>query len=127
MSHLTNYLQARARSFKYALAGIYYALRTQPNTLIHLTVTFLCIIIGLWLELPWRDWAVLVLAIVIVWGGELMNTAVEAIVDMTMPDPHPLAKAAKDVAAGAVLFLAVGAAVVGLLILGPPLWARLAF
>ena len=127
MSHLTNYLQYRARSFKYAFAGIYYALRTQPNTWIHLTITILCIMMAAWLKLPWRDWAVLVLAIVIVWGGELMNTAVEAIVDMTMPDPHPLAKAAKDVAAGAVLFLALGAAVVGLLILGPPLWARLPF
>ena len=55
--------------------------------------------------------------------GEAVNTAVEAIVDMVMPEFHPLAKIAKDVAAGGVLLSAVAAAIVGLLILGPPLWS----
>jgi diacylglycerol kinase len=54
-----------------------------------------------------------------------MNTAIEAVVDMTMPEIHPLAKVAKDVAAAAVLVGAVGAVIIGLLILGPPLWERL--
>jgi diacylglycerol kinase len=57
--------------------------------------------------------------------AEFMNTAVEAVVDMVTPDHHPLAKVAKDVSAAAVLVGACGAVVVGLLILGPPLWAKL--
>jgi diacylglycerol kinase len=57
----------------------------------------------------------------VVWIGEFVNTAIEAVVDMTMPDPHPLAKVAKDVSAAAVLIAAAGAVLVGLLILGPPL------
>jgi diacylglycerol kinase len=68
---------------------------------------------------------VLILTIMAVWMAEFMNTALEAVVDMTMPDPHPLAKVAKDVAAAGVLVGACGAVLVGLLILGPPLWARL--
>jgi diacylglycerol kinase len=60
-----------------------------------------------------------------VWIAEFFNTAIEAVVDMTMPTPHPLAKAAKDVAAAAVLVAAVGSILIGLLILAPPLWQRL--
>jgi diacylglycerol kinase len=59
-----------------------------------------------------------------VWMAEFMNTALEAVVDMVMPDLHPLAKVAKDIAAAAVLVGAIGAVLIGLLILGPPLWAR---
>jgi diacylglycerol kinase len=81
--------------------------------------------LGLWLRLPPRDWAVLLLTIMAVWMGEFINTAIEAVVDMTMPDHHPLAKVAKDVAAAAVLVGACGAIVIGLLILGPPLVAKL--
>jgi diacylglycerol kinase len=57
--------------------------------------------------------------------AEFMNTALEAIVDMTMPEIHPLAKVAKDVGAAAVLVGACAAVLVGILILGPPLWQRL--
>jgi diacylglycerol kinase len=59
-----------------------------------------------------------------VWMAEFMNTALEAVVDMAMPGLHPLAKVAKDIAAAAVLVGAIGAVLIGLLILGPPLWAR---
>jgi diacylglycerol kinase len=89
-------------------------------------VVTLCVVaVGLWLQLSWHDWAVLILAIMAVWMAEFMNTAIEAVVDMTMPDIHPLAKIAKDVAAAAVLVGAIGAALIGLLLLGPPLWHRL--
>jgi len=60
-----------------------------------------------------------------VWMAELFNTALEIVVDMAMPEIHPLARAAKDVAAAAVLGGAVGAVIIGLLIMGPPLWLRL--
>jgi diacylglycerol kinase len=75
----------------------------------------------MWLRIPARDWAILLLTFMVVWIGEFVNTAIEAVVDMTMPDPHPLAKVAKDVSAAAVLIAAAGAVLVGLLILGPPL------
>lgn len=115
----------RLRSFRYAFAGWWFVLRTQRNAWIHAVVSVAVVIVGLWLGLPRRDWALIVLAMMAVWIAEFMNTALEAIVDMVMPQPHPLAKVAKDVAAAAVLVGACGAALIGLLILGPPLYAKL--
>lgn len=115
----------RAKSFGYAFEGWWYVLKTQHNAWIHAIASVLVFIIGFWVSLPPRDWAVIILAMMAVWMGEFMNTAVEAVVDMTMPDKHPLAKAAKDVAAAAVLVGALGAAIVGFLILGPPLWEKI--
>lgn len=118
-------LYSRIKSFQYAFEGWWYVLRTQHNAWIHAVVTILVFLLGIWLQLPRRDWAVLVLAIMVVWMAEFMNTAIEAVVDMSMPEPHPLAKVAKDVAAAAVLVGACGAALIGLLLLGPPLWERI--
>jgi len=118
-------LYSRARSFRYAFEGWLYVLRTQHNAWIHALVTIAVVLLSLWLRLPARDWAVLFLAIMVVWTAEFMNTALEAVVDMATAEPHPLAKVAKDVAAAAVLLGAVGAVLIGLLLLGPPLWQRL--
>jgi len=115
----------RAKSFQYAFEAWWFVLRTQHNAWIHAVVTLAVVALGLWLGLPLRDWAVLILTFMAVWIAEFMNTAIEAVVDMTMPDIHPLAKVAKDVAAAAVLVGALGAVLVGLLLLGPPLWSRL--
>jgi diacylglycerol kinase len=82
------------------------------------------LLLGLWLHITRQEWAILILTIMAVWMAEFMNTALEAVVDMVMPDLHPLAKVAKDIAAAAVLVGAIGAVLIGLLILGPPLWAR---
>jgi diacylglycerol kinase len=76
--------------------------------------------------LPARDWAIVVLTIAMVFTAEFINTAIEAVVDLASPVNHPLAKVGKDVGAGAVLVAALAAALVGLLILGPPLWGRFA-
>jgi diacylglycerol kinase len=118
-------LGRRVQSFQYAFEGWWFVLRSQPNAWIHATISIAVVLLALWLSLPLRDWAILVLTIMAVWMAEFMNTALEAVVDMTMPTPHPLAKAAKDVAAAAVLVGALGSVVIGLLLLGPPLWARL--
>jgi diacylglycerol kinase len=118
-------IYSRVKSFHYAFDGWWFVLRTQHNAWIHALVSLAVFGVALWLRLALRDWAVLILAITVVWMAEFMNTALEAIVDMTMPELHPLAKVAKDVAAAAVLLAAVGAAVIGLLVLGPPLWQRL--
>lgn len=112
-------------SFRYAFAGLRYALRTQRNTRIHLIIAGLVILVGLWLGLPTEQWALLALTIGLVLVGEMLNTVAETLVDMVSPGYHPLAKVVKDVTAGAVLLTAIFAVIVGLLILGPPLWGRL--
>lgn len=111
-------------SFKYAGEGLWHAVRTQRNFRIHLVFTVAIVALGLWLNLSRESWAVLALTIGIVLVTEMMNTAAEALVDLASPDYHPLAKLVKDVAAGAVLLIAIVSIVVGLLVLGPPLWAR---
>ncbi len=112
-------------SFRYAFAGLRYALRTQRNTRIHLIIAGLVVLVGLWLGLSAVQWALLALTIGLVLVGEMLNTVAETLVDMISPGYHPLAKVVKDVTAGAVLLTAIFAVVIGLLILGPPLWERL--
>lgn len=118
-------VDGRLNSFRYAFAGWWYVLRTQPNTWIHAFFSVAVLAVAWWLALPRVEWAILILTITIVWMAEFANTSLEAVVDMSMPEPHPLAKVAKDVAAAAVLISAGGSILVGLLILGPPLYARL--
>jgi diacylglycerol kinase (ATP) len=121
---IKEFLISRITSFGHAFRGWGYVLKTQHNAWIHSVVATLVIIVGLWLGLPPRDWAVLVLAITMVFTAEFINTSIEAVVDLASPVHHPLAKVGKDVGAGAVLISALAAILIGLLILGPPLWAR---
>ncbi len=99
-------------------------LRTQRNAWIHAAFSTAVFILGLWLGLSRIEWAIILLTIAGVWMAEFINTALEAVVDLASPDLHPLAKVGKDVAAAAVLVGAATAVLVGLLILGPPLWAK---
>ena len=117
--------RSRAASFGYAFSGIWRVLRTQPNVRIHTLATVCTIALGAWLGLSRVEWAILVLTIGCVWTAEFINTALEAVVDLVSPELHPLAKIGKDVSAAAVLVAAITSVVVGLLILGPPLWAKL--
>jgi diacylglycerol kinase (ATP) len=116
---------SRIRSFKHAFSGWLFVIRTQQNAWIHLLATLCVVLLAGWLKLPLRDWAVLILAIAIVWMAEFLNTALEAVVDLASPERHPLGKVGKDVGAAAVLVAAFSAAILGTLILGPPLWERL--
>ena len=100
-------------------------LRTQPNSWIHLLATALVLLLTIWLQLPLRDGAVLVLVIGLVWITECINTSIEAIVDHLSPERHAAAKIAKDVGAAAVLISALFAVIIGLMILGPPLLEQL--
>lgn len=120
-----NEFNRRVLSFRYAFEGWLYVLRTQRNAWIHAAATIAVVILAFWLDVSLIEWAILILAITIVWMAEFANTALEALVDLVSPEMHPLAKSAKDAAAGAVLVSACGAAAAGLLILGPPLWERL--
>jgi diacylglycerol kinase (ATP) len=116
---------SRLRAFGYAFHGWWHVLRTQRNAWIHALATLLVLLLTAWLRLPARDWAVLILTIALVWMAEFINTALEVVVDLASPQRHPLARLGKDVGAAAVLIAALTSVLVGLLILGPPLWARL--
>jgi len=112
-------------SFRYAFAGLWHTLRTQRNARIHLSVAIMVIVIGIALNLNESEWAIISLTIGFVFVAELLNTVIEAVIDLVTEEYHPLAKQAKDVAAAAVLAAAMTAVAVGLLILGPPLLTRL--
>lgn len=111
------------RSFGYAISGVWHVLRTQRNARRQVWVAVAVVVVGLILRIDRRDWALLALTIGAVLVAETINTMLEAVVDLLSPEYHDAAKIAKDVAAGAVLIISLAAAVVGLLILGPPLWA----
>ena len=121
---MKQFFSSRSRSFGYAFRGWGYVLRTQRNAWVHAVISTAVIIVSFWLRLPPRDLAVLLVTIAMVWAAEFFNTAIEAVVDLASPLQHPLAAVGKDVGAAAVLIAALAAIGVGLLILGPPLWAR---
>ncbi|MDQ0046585.1 undecaprenol kinase [Paenibacillus polymyxa] len=108
-------------TFRYAAEGVVYALRTQVNMRIHVVVALLVIVAGLTLHISRLDWLFVCVAIAIVIVAELFNTAVESAVDLISPDIHPLAKAAKDTAAGAVLLAAVFAVIIGIFVFYRPM------
>ncbi|MGZ3507347.1 MAG: diacylglycerol kinase [Vulcanimicrobiaceae bacterium] len=102
-------------SFHYAFQGILYAAKTQPNMRLHLVIAALVLLAMLVLRLERAYVVAVVIVIVLVLSLELVNTAVEAIVDLLTVVHHPLAKTAKDAAAGAVLVATIGAVVIGYL------------
>jgi diacylglycerol kinase len=112
-------------SIRHALEGIACVIREERNARIHLAATAAVIVLGLWLGLTPIEWALIVVAIALVFVGEMLNTVVEVVVDLVTPEEHPLAKCAKDIAAGAILVASLAAAIIGLLVLGPPLWRQL--
>ena len=125
MIKLKDFFISRYYAFGHAFRGLWYVLRTQKNAWVHAVVTTLIVIVSLWLHISTQSWAILVLTIALVWSAEFFNTAIEAVVDLASPVHHPLAKTGKDVGAAAVLIAALASVLIGLLILGPPLWARI--
>ncbi len=119
------FVRSRIRSFGHALRGGWYVVRTQRNAWIHVAVTAVVVAVSFWLQLDRQGWAIIVLTTTMVFAAEFLNTAIEVVVDLASPQQHPLAKVAKDVGAGTVLLTAIAAVLIGFLILGPPLWARL--
>lgn len=123
--NMKSFILSRIASFGHALRGWQYVLKTQRNAWIHALTATTVILLSFWLQIPPRDWAVLILTIAMVFTAEFINTSIEAVVDLASPQKHPLAKVGKDVGAGAVLIAALAGVLIGLLILGPPLWAKL--
>jgi diacylglycerol kinase (ATP) len=112
-------VRKRIASFGYAIEGLVVLLRTQPNAWIHALASAAALALGAWCGLQRGEWALVILAIALVWVAEALNTAVEFLADAAVPDPHSLIKHAKDVAAGAVLLAAVGAAAIGVIVFLP--------
>ena len=113
------------RNLRWAASGIIYALKTQPNMRFHLAAAAAVILVSCMLKLTADQWLDIIFAIALVWTAELLNTAVEAAVNLVTTDYHPLAKAAKDAAAGAVLIAAVNALAVAAVILLPKLLEKI--
>jgi len=122
---MKSFFTSRIQSFRYAFRGLFYVMRTQRNAWIHSLIAFVVFILGLWLELSPRDWGVIVLTAALVFTAEFINTSIEVTVDLASPETNPLAKIGKDVGAAAVLAASLAAVIIGLLILGPPLWIKL--
>ena len=106
-------------SFKYAFAGIVTSFKTEQNMKIHILVMILVIIAGIVLKVSSLDWIILVIMFSLVIWAELFNTVLEIVVDMITMEKNEKAKIAKDIAAGAVLVLAIGSIIVGLIIFIP--------
>lgn len=114
------HLQSLLNSFRYAFRGLLLCLKTQRNLRLELAAALWVMAAALALELSGGELAALLLCCGLVLSLELMNTAMEFTVDLCCPKPHPLAKAAKDAAAGGVLMAAVTAAAVGIVLFGRP-------
>lgn len=106
------------KSLSHALRGVVRLFSSGKNALIHLLFVFLVLITAVILRVTLVEWCLLILCIALVLSAEALNTALEKLADRVSPDYSPLIKDAKDLAAGAVLILAIGSAIVGLLIFG---------
>ena len=115
-------LKKRIDSFRYAFEGIFDLFRSEVNAYIHLAAAFAAIAAGFYFSISTTEWCLIIFAIVLVISAEAFNTAIELLTNLVSPDYHILAKRTKDLAAAAVLVLAIGAAVVGLLIFLPKFW-----
>lgn len=115
------------QSFKYAFEGLFYAFRAERNLKIDLVISLFVIALGIWLKISLFEWLCIMIAIGGVISLELMNTALERVIDLVTEDFHPLAKKGKDIAASAVLFFAIIAAIIGLMIFVPKIWEMMIF
>ena len=109
-------------SFGFAFRGLWYTLRTQRNARVHVIIAILAVVAGIVLRISAVEFAMIFVAITGVFIAEIFNTVFELCVDLASPEYHPLAKVAKDMAAGAVLLSAMLSVVIGLFVFGPHLW-----
>lgn len=119
---LLRFILGRRPAFEHAFHGLIHVLLTQHNARIHLAMTILVVISGFLLKLNGFEWTVVIIAIGLVWVTEIINTALEALVDLVTQQYHPLAKIAKDTSAAAVLFASLIAVLLGLVVFTPHLF-----
>lgn len=118
-------ISGRWFSFQAAIAGVVHTVRTQPNAWIELSAAAVVVAAGWWFAVSALEWAVLGMTVTLVLALECVNTAIEAVVDLVSPQVHPLAKIAKDTAAGALVMAVLGSLIVAGAIFGPRIWALL--
>lgn len=113
---------SKVKSFSYAIQGIKEAFKKEPNLRIHIVITFLVIFSAILLKFTLSEWAILLITIFFVLTLELINTAIESLVNLVSPEIRNEAKIAKDISASVVLLGALLAAVVGLILFVPKLF-----
>lgn len=106
-------------SFKYAIEGFISSFKTERNMKIHIVAMLLVVTLSIYLKLSLIEWCIILITIALVISAELFNTAIETLVDMVSPERNPKAKLVKDISAAAVLALAIGAVLIGLIIFIP--------
>jgi Diacylglycerol kinase len=110
------------KGFGYAFSGIVYAFKTQLNFKFHIAALLVTSIAGWYFTLSVNEWLWIIAAAAIVLITELLNTAIEVLVDLVSPDINPKAKIIKDVAAASVLIAAIAAVIIGLIIFIPKIF-----
>ncbi len=119
MNKMTEERKKIINSFKYAFEGIKSSLKTERNIKIHFSMMILVIVAGILLDISTYEWMICIILFGMVIGGELVNTAIEEVTDLVTTEINPKAKLAKDIAAGAVLIMAITSAIIGLIIFIP--------
>jgi len=107
------------KSFMYAVEGLKYAFKYEQNIWVHTLATILVIIFGVAFNISFIEWLIIILVIGLVIATELINTSIEAVVDLTCKEINPIAKVAKDTAAAAVMVFAITAIIVAIIIFIP--------
>lgn len=119
MNKMTEERKKIINSFKYAFEGIKSSLKTERNIKIHFSMMVLVIVAGILLDISTYEWMICIILFGMVIGGELVNTAIEEVTDLVTTEINPKAKLAKDIAAGAVLIMAITSSIIGLIIFIP--------
>lgn len=114
-------IERYGKSFVHAIDGIVYAIKYEHNMIIILLATLVAVIGGIYLELSSNEWLFVILIIGLVMGSEMINTAIEAVVDLETLNTHPLAKIAKDTASSATLIFSITAFIGAIIIYIPKL------
>jgi len=122
---MIKFIQQRITSFKWALKGLKDLFSHHPNAKMHLLATIFVVPLAFFLQVSLMEWCLLILCIALVMAMEAMNSALEYLADKVSPEHNELIGKSKDIAAGAVLLCAIGAALIGSLIFVPKLYALL--
>ncbi len=116
---MKKFIKKTQRKFLYALIGLWVTVKEEKSLLTHILITAVVIGLGIWVKLSITHWTILIITIAMVMGFEVLNTAMEALVDMISFQYNLKVKKVKDIAAGATLLVAIAAIIVGLLIFIP--------
>jgi len=119
---LFGWIISRIQSFSHAGRGLLILCLSELHFRIHLSAATLAITLGLFFQISSVEWLILILTIFAVLVTEVFNTALEHLIDLVQQEHHPLARDAKDLAAAAVLLASIAAAIVGIILFGPPIF-----